>query len=113
VRRSLIGVLFGAFCCVLAAAERGNAQVGQPGHETQSSSATAGNLITHITATDGQPLTVTVIDVRNQALATYQIDRQTGEITLKGVRNISWDLQMINFNTAKPLPQEVRSGLQK
>lgn len=113
MRHSKIGVLLGVFCCVLAVAERSNAQVGQPGHETQSSSGTAGNLITHVTATDGQSLAVTVIDVGKQVMATYQIDRQTGEITLKGVRNITWDLQMINFNTAKPLPQEVRSGLQK
>jgi hypothetical protein len=109
----MIGVLIGAFSCVLAAAESGYAQVGPAGHEMQSSSATAGNLITHVTAIEGQPLVVTVIDTNKQVMATYQIDRQTGEITLKGVRNITWDLQMINFNTAKPLPQEVRSGLQK
>ena len=46
-------------------------------------------------------------------MAVYHVDRATGEITLEGVRNFTWDLQMINFNTGKPLPQEVRSGLQK
>ena len=72
-----------------------------------------GNLITHVTATDGQPLTVTVIDSEARRLAVYHVDRQTGEITLKSVRNITWDLQMIDFNTANHCRKIVRSGLQK
>jgi hypothetical protein len=89
------------------------AQTAPAGHEAQTSSATAGNLITHVTAADGQPIVVTVIDVSKQVMATYQVDRQSGEITLKSVRNITWDLQMRDFNTGKPLPQDIRSGLPK
>jgi hypothetical protein len=34
-----------------------------------------------------------------------------GDITLKSVRNIHWDLQMVEFNTEAPLPREIRSML--
>jgi hypothetical protein len=73
----------------------------------------AGNLITHVSAIEGQPLVVTVIDTNQRAMAVYFVDRQTGEITLKSVRNLTWDLQMSNFNTGKPLPQDIRGGLPK
>ena len=80
--------------------------------ESQSSAA-AGNLISHVSAVDGQPIVVTVIDVGQHALAVYFIDRQSGEITLRSVRNFTWDLQMKDFNTGKPLPQDIRNGLPK
>jgi hypothetical protein len=68
-------------------------------------------LFTHVTATDGLPLTVTVVDTRQRVMAVYHVDRTTGESTLKSVRNITWDLQMTDFNTGKPLPQDIRNGL--
>lgn len=40
-------------------------------------------------------------------------DRSTGQITPKSIRNFTWDLQMIEFNSGDPLPQDVRSGLQR
>jgi hypothetical protein len=71
-----------------------------------------GELFTQVTAPDGAgPLTATVIDPRQRVFAVYHVDRNTGEITLKSVRNITWDLQMIEFNTGKPIPQDIRSGL--
>jgi hypothetical protein len=41
----------------------------------------------------------------------YQIEPQTGMITLKSVRRIAWDLQLTDFNTSNPLPQDIRNGL--
>jgi hypothetical protein len=66
-----------------------------------------------VTAVEGQPLLVTLIDTSQHVMAVYQVDRGTGEITLKSVRNFTWDLQMKDFNTGKPLPQDIRSGLPK
>jgi len=111
VRRLRDGVLVGVVCCAFTAGRMCHAQIATAGQETQTSSATAGNVITHVTATGGQPLVVTVIDASKLVMATYQVDRLTGEITLKSVRNITWDLQMRDFNTGKPLPQDIRSGL--
>ena len=52
---------------------------------------------------------VTVIDPAGRVMTVYHVDLASGRIELKSVRNITWDLQMIEFDTAKPTPQEVRS----
>ena len=52
---------------------------------------------------------VTVIDPLGRVMSVYHIELASGQIELKSVRNITWDLQMIEFDTAKPAPQEVRS----
>ena len=44
-------------------------------------------------------------------MAVYHVDRNSGEISPKSVRNITWDLQMIEYNSGKPLPQDIRNGL--
>jgi hypothetical protein len=77
--------------------------------------AQSGDLITHVTeaAADGQPQVVTVIDTRQRVMAVYHVDRNSGQITPKSVRNFTWDLQMIEFNSGDPLPQDIRSGLQR
>jgi hypothetical protein len=54
---------------------------------------------------------VTVIDPIQRVMGIYQVDRSTGEIALRSVRNLTWDLQMIEFNSGKPMPQDIRSGL--
>jgi hypothetical protein len=46
-------------------------------------------------------------------MAVYHVDRTDGKITPKSVRNITWDLQMIEYNSGEPLPQDIRSGLQR
>jgi hypothetical protein len=56
---------------------------------------------------------VTVIDPETRVLGVYHIDLNTGEIVLKSVRNIHWDLQMVEFNGTSPLPREVRSLLEQ
>jgi hypothetical protein len=67
----------------------------------------------------GQPLQVdagrqqlTIIDPRTRVLGIYHVDTQSGAITLKSVRNISWDLQMVEFNGTNPLPRDVRALLE-
>lgn len=66
-------------------------------------------LITHFASTDGQPQVVTVIDPRQRVMAVYHVDRATGTITPKSVRNITWDLQMIDYNSGEPKPQDIRN----
>jgi len=50
-----------------------------------------------------------IIDPRTQVLGYYQIDPAKGEIVLKSVRNIHWDLQIDEYNGVSPLPSEVRA----
>ena len=53
---------------------------------------------------------VTMVDPRQRVLAVYHIDKASGGIALKGVRNVQWDLLMEDFNSAgTPTPREVRA----
>lgn len=56
---------------------------------------------------------VTVIDPKAQVLAVYHVERGSGQITLKGVRSIHWDLQMEEFNGVSPLPRDIRALLEQ
>ena len=56
---------------------------------------------------------ITLIDPRTRVMSVYQIDRNTGEISLKSVRSVHWDLQMDDFNSDSPTPKEIRSLLEQ
>jgi hypothetical protein len=56
---------------------------------------------------------LTVVDPRQQVISVYHIDLVTGKISLKSVRKMVWDLQITDFNTENPLPQEIRSKLEQ
>jgi hypothetical protein len=98
---------------VIATTAGRSASESAAGLHTDPSRVQSGELITHVTAFDGQPQIVTVIDPRQRVMAVYHVDRTTGQITPKSIRNITWDLQMIEFNSGDPLPQDIRSGLQR
>jgi hypothetical protein len=49
------------------------------------------------------------VDPRRQVMAVYHIDRNTGAINLRSVRNVQWDLVMEDFNSGSPTPREIRS----
>jgi len=68
-------------------------------------------VISHFGGADGQPFTLTVIDPREKWIGVYHVDRLTGEITLKSARKITWDTQLTDYNSGKPLPQDIRAGL--
>jgi hypothetical protein len=71
------------------------------------------DLITLATPVGDQRQQLTLIDARTRVIGVYHVDNATGEIALKSVRNFSSDLQMSEFNTANPLPHEVRSILEQ
>jgi hypothetical protein len=111
MRQSLFGALLGA---VLVIAVMGASGFSEPAYESYAPQPSqGGDLITHVTSADGQPTLVTVIDSRARVMAVYQVERTSGKITPMCVRNFTWDLQMIEFNSGNPLPQDVRSGLQR
>jgi hypothetical protein len=115
MRQPLLGVLVGGFLVIATAAISGFAEPVTGGPRDRSSPRPHRPLMTHVTATEGQPQVVTVIDAERRVMAVYHVDRATGEIALKSVRNMTWDLEMLEFNTGEPLPQEIRDmrrGLQ-
>ena len=116
MRRSLFGVGLGTLLVlglVAAAGLLGPNVVAQgPGETYQPAPVTrpsTSNLITHVLSAEGGPQTVVVVDPSQRVLAAYHIDKTTGEITLRSVRNITWDLEMVEFNSGKPLPQDIRN----
>ena len=113
MRRSLFGALLGASLVVAIAV--GRSAIGGPETVFAPDAPTRGNseLMSHVTATEGQPLTVTIIDPKQRVMAVYHVDRGTGEITPKSIRNFTWDLQMIEFNSGNPQPQDIRNGLKR
>jgi hypothetical protein len=110
MRRSLFGALLGASLVIAVSAGRGSSETAYA--PPIDSPVRSGNeLITHVSGTDGPVLTVTVVDPKQRVMAVYHVDRATGEISPKSVRNLTWDLQMIEFNSGNPLPQDIRNGL--
>lgn len=72
----------------------------------------SGELIALPTSIEGGRIQqVTVIDPRTRVMSVYHVELSSGAVTLKSVRNIHWDLQMIEFNGVKPLPAEIRGLL--
>lgn len=54
--------------------------------------------------------TAFVFDSVRGVLAVYMIDQGTGQINLKSVRQVSWDLRLEEFNTNKPSPSDLRDS---
>jgi hypothetical protein len=106
-----VGALLGASLVIGAMAGRSSSEPAYSPPTDLPLRASGSELFTHVTATDGQPLMVTVVDPRQRVMAVYQVDRNSGEITPKSVRNFTWDLQMTNWNTGKPQPQDIRNSL--
>lgn len=67
-------------------------------------------LVTHVIAQENRPHAIVVVDPQTKTLAVYHVDLATGKLALKSVRNTTWDLQMRDFNTEDPLPQDIRSA---
>lgn len=63
-------------------------------------------------ASEGYQL-LTLIDPKTRIISVYQIDRATGKIALRSVRNVHWDLQMEEYNSVNPSPREIRNLLQQ
>jgi hypothetical protein len=54
---------------------------------------------------------LTIVDPRTRAICVYHVEAASGAIALKSVRNIHYDLQMLDYNGVSPLPGELRSML--
>lgn len=70
-----------------------------------------GQLIAVASDNGGGPQQVVLIDPQARVMGVYHVDRTTGELSLKSVRNVHWDLMMDEFNGSNPSPREIRSLL--
>ena len=71
-----------------------------------------GGLITLMAASDESGQHLVLIDPRIRVMGVYHIKRESGEVTLKSVRNFKWDLQMLEYNGTSPLPQDIRGMME-
>ncbi len=86
---------------------------GVPGFGGLSSGHAQQGLISYVHTSETNPTVVLLIDPAQQVMSVYHIDRDSGEIQLKSVRKFAWDLGLTDYNTDKPLPEEIRNGLQR
>jgi hypothetical protein len=112
MKTTVLGVALCACVTFLAVVSLGRPSeaVAQRGSEVTSGS----ELITvaAMVGDKGQVQQLTVIDPRMRVMSVYHLDA-SGGITLRSVRNITWDLQLREFNGVAPLPQEIRALLEQ
>lgn len=110
MRNYLLGALFGAGVTATAVVwfhSIDAAQAQQPAAAVR-----GGDLLTHQLAVDEHRQQLTVVDPQLRTACVYHIARDTGEISLKSVRHLHWDLQMMEFNCTSPRPREIRAMLE-
>ena len=56
---------------------------------------------------------VTLIDPHTRTMSVYHIERLTGKISLKSVREVRWDLLMEEFNGTEPAVRDIRAMLEQ
>jgi hypothetical protein len=58
---------------------------------------------------------ITIVDPDLGSIAVYHVDKTTGDIELRSVRKIEWDLALEEYNGCKssPHPAEVRAMLKR
>jgi hypothetical protein len=98
----LVALLIGSITRPAAMAQRPENAVRSPLPATAGLIAIGGN------AAEG-PQQITLIDPQTRVMSVYHVDRVSGEISLRSVRNVRWDLMMDEFNGANPSPREIRT----
>lgn len=108
----LIVVLVVSMCCSFALQPQAHAQRPMPTipNPADRQPATSELIALSFDAGGGRQH-ITLIDPRTHMMGVYAIDPATGEIALRSVRNVHWDLQMDEFNGTTPSPREIRSLL--
>ena len=70
-------------------------------------------LITHFQDQATGPTVLTVVDPQARAVAVYHIERETGKIEFKSVRNFEMDLRLSEFNSGQLSPEDIRKMLER
>ena len=111
MRAVVCGVVVGL--CALAVGSMGFSQAQAQRPAAQDRTVSSPDLVAmSYDAGDGRQQ-ITVVDPRQRVLAVYHVDRATGALALRSVRNLNWDLMIEDFNSDKPTPREVRALTQR
>jgi hypothetical protein len=71
-------------------------------------SQTGGDVFAFSTTVGDQYQQVTIFDSAQQVMCVYRISLQTGSIRLCSVRDIRWDMQMMQYNGESPEPTDIQ-----
>lgn len=112
MRHTVLVALASAAVAWLAVASTGGSGRASAQRATTLPEANAGLIALPTALPDGRQM-LTLVDPRTRVISVYQIDVAKGEIALKGVRNIHWDLQIDEYNGVSPLPAEIRSLIEQ
>ncbi|ADB18847.1 hypothetical protein Psta_4199 [Pirellula staleyi DSM 6068] len=52
---------------------------------------------------------ITLVDPRQRVIAVYHVDKTSGAVTLRSIRNVQWDLLMEDYNSGAPTPRDIRA----
>jgi hypothetical protein len=116
MKRAILGSLLGAGLVVAAAGlfgQRSEVFAQKTAAYQPIGSGSGSDLIAFPTPWGDKGQVLTVVDPRQQTIAIYAIDLPSGKISLRSVRAIRWDLQMMDFNGDNPLPREIRLQLEQ
>jgi hypothetical protein len=110
MRKAVLGGLLLGFVLSMAWSWQGAAQDVLPSSAPSRDTASDSRIIALALGGEGENRQqVVLVDPRMQVMAVYHISRDSGEIVLKSVRNFTWDMQLEQYNGAKPLPEELRA----
>ena len=73
----------------------------------------ANGLITYAQENEGRPTRVIIIDPQLRSMGVYEISQDKGEIELKSIRNVTADLQMLEYNNGGISPEDIQKALQR
>ncbi len=112
MRTVALGAVIGAGLAIVAvgATPEGGNLLGQRSRCDEAAGPQTG-LIALSTTVDNRYQQVTVVDPGLRAISVYHVELGSGEIELRSVRDIRWDLQMEYYNGKGLLPPEIRSML--
>ena len=112
MRTALLGALIGAGLAIVAVGATPDS--GERFAQRSGCQPAAGperGLIALSVTVDDRYQQVTVVDPGLRAMSVYHVELASGEVELRCVRDIRWDLQMEHYNGKGLLPPEIRSML--
>lgn len=118
--RMWIGLVIAVFSIVLAATHRSGAgdpvpspAIALPSPSPPALVAGAGELLGFVNPAAQNGQHVTIVNASRGTMLVYHVDGQSGQITLKSSRRLTWDFSLDEYNATAPLPTEIRQMVEK
>lgn len=106
MRGWLSGVLLGVGATAMLGVGFADAQA--PRQATQDRAVSADLLALSHDGGDGRQQ-ITLVDPKQRVMAVYHVERATGTLQLKSVRNVQWDMTIEDYNSGMPAPRDIRA----